>query len=159
MKSRIVGMLGLVAFLSMSMISCVKSTKLNSKQLITKQEAIDALMAFDEGWRNKLATTVDSVLSPTYVYFTPSGGTFSRDSIVTTAAAAYYTLEFMNRSFIDITLEGNTATVNTRWMGKGQYRGEAFDDVQRCSVILIKENGKVKILSEHCSEIKEYTFR
>jgi hypothetical protein len=98
---------------------------------------------------------VSSVFHPAYNYFTQSGGMFSRDSIVATSASSSYTLSKMQRTGIQVELIGNVALANTRWEGVGQYRGSEFDEDQRCSITLIKQkNGKVFILSEHCTPIK-----
>ena len=121
---------------------------------ITKEEVINVIKKFDDGWQNKNLNAVDSVLSPAYVYFTQSGGTFSRDSVVATAGENSYTLRNMSRTEFAVTLYDNTAIVSTRWKGKGMYRGVPFDEDQRCSIVLIKKNNKVEILSEHCTPIK-----
>ena len=121
---------------------------------ITKEEVIAAVKKFDDGWEHKNLKAVDSVLSPSYIYFTQSGGTFSRDSVVATAGENSYLLHDMSRSEFDVTLDGNTAIVSTRWKGKGTYRGIPFDEDQRCSIVLIKKNNNVEILSEHCTPIK-----
>jgi len=123
-------------------------------QNITDKEVITAINKFDDGWENKNLKAVDSVLSPAYVYFTQSGGTFSRDSVVATAGESDYSLQGMSRSELEITLYGNTAIVSTRWKGKGVYRGIPFNEDQRCSIVLIKKDNKVEILSEHCTPIK-----
>ena len=60
----------------------------------------------------------------------------------------------MSRATVDIDLYGNTAVVNTRWKGKGRYRNIPFDEDQRCSIVIEKENNKVHIVSEHCTPIK-----
>jgi len=127
--------------------SCYRSS-------ITEEEVIAAIKKFDNGWENKNLHTVDSVLSHSYVYFTQSGGIFSRDSVVATAGSPSYVLNNMNRSEYVVTLYDNTAIVSTRWKGSGTYRGVPFDEDQRCSITLIKKNNKVEILSEHCTPIK-----
>ena len=124
------------------------------QQDITKQEVITAIKKFDNGWEYKNMAAVDSVLSPTYIYFTQSGNTFSRDSLVATSGENDYLLHDMSRSEIEVSLTGNTAVVSTRWKGKGIYRGTPFNEDQRCSLVLIKKDNKVQILSEHCTPIK-----
>jgi hypothetical protein len=123
-------------------------------QKISEKEVIDAINKFDLGWEKKNLKTVDSVLAPAYVYFTQSGGTFSRDSVVATAGENSYLLDKVSRTEFVITLYENTAVVSTRWKGKGVYRGVPFDEDQRCSVVLIKKDNKVEILSEHCTPVK-----
>jgi hypothetical protein len=122
--------------------------------ILTREEVTTIIHRFDEAWKNKNARTVDSVLSPAYIYFTQSGGTFNRDSILHTAASADYQLQKMERQEFVVQLEGNTAVVNTIWKGYGTYRGETFDDNQRCSMTITKNYGRVEILSEHCTPIK-----
>lgn len=124
------------------------------KNTISVQEVVTVLDRFDEGWRSKQATIVDSVLSPSYIYFTQSGGTFSRANVVNTAGSDDYKVDTVYRKHFEIKIEGNTAVVNTVWVGKGSYFGKPFNDRQRCSVTMVKTNGKVQILSEHCTPIK-----
>jgi hypothetical protein len=121
---------------------------------ITEDEAIRVINRFDDGWQNKNVHTVDSVLAPAYVYFTQSGSIFSRDSVVATAGESSYSLQNMSRSQFVVSLYNNTAVVSTRWKAKGIYRGTDFDDDQRCSIVVIKKDNKVEILTEHCTPIK-----
>jgi len=120
---------------------------------LSEEEVISVIRRFDDGWRNKNLKAVDSVLAPAYIYFTQSGGTFSRDGVVQTAGAAAYSLERMERSGFVVHLYENTAVVSTRWKGKGIYRGVPFDEDQRCSITVIKTGDKIEILSEHCTPI------
>lgn len=132
----------------MLLASCV------SEPAITEQEAIAAIRKFDAGWEHKDTAAVDSALSPKYIYFTQSGNLFSRDSVVATAAQSSYFLNSMERSELAVTLSGNTAVVSTRWKGVGVYRGNAFNEDQRCSITLVKTKGTVQFLSEHCTPIR-----
>lgn len=130
------------------------SLSCQQKETLTREEVITAIQRFDNGWKNKNVAAVDSVLSPSYVYFTQSGGSFDRKNLIQTAGSADYKLDTFQRQPIDIKIEGNTAIVNTVWNGKGSYFGNPFDDSQRCSITVIKKNGKVEILSEHCTLIR-----
>lgn len=130
------------------------SLSCEQKETLTREEVIAAIQQFDNGWKNKNASAVDAVLSQSYVYFTQSGGIFDRKNIIQTAGSSEYRLDTLLRQQIDIKIEGNTAIVNTIWDGKGSYFGNSFEDRQRCSITVIKNNGKVEILSEHCTLIK-----
>jgi hypothetical protein len=134
-------------FAVITLYSCTQKT-------ITQEEVIDAINKFDNGWENKNLQSVDSVLSPAYIYFTQSGSIFSRDSVVATAGENSYVLQDMSRSELAITLYDNIAIVSTRWKGKGSYRGNPFDEDQRCSIVLVKKDNKIEILTEHCTPIK-----
>jgi uncharacterized lipoprotein YehR (DUF1307 family) len=146
MKNTIILCLVLVA----SLTGCNKT-----KNTLTEQEVMAIINKFDDGWRHKNLKEVDETLSPVYVYFTQSGGTFSRDSVVQTAGSPEYLLDKMERSSFTVSLYGNTAVVSTRWKGKGIYKGTAFDEDQRCSITIIKKDNKVQILTEHCTPIKQ----
>ena len=122
--------------------------------LLTEKEAIAIVQRFDKGWKSKNLQLVDSVLAPSYIYFTQSGNTFSRENLVKTAGSNEYQLDSMIRSEYEVELYANTAVVSTRWKGKGVYRNTPFNEDQRCSLTIIKENGKVLVLSEHCTPIK-----
>jgi hypothetical protein len=137
--------------------SCVANvgTKNNNEELLTEEEVMAVISKFDEGWRNKNEALVDSVLSEHYVYFTQSGNTFNRQKLVSTAGSDVYTLQNMERENFVVQIEGNTAVVSTIWKGEGYYHGEQFNDRQRCSVTIVKHNGIVKILAEHCTPIKK----
>jgi hypothetical protein len=135
----------LVAF---TIISCSQREKL------TPQEVIAAIHRFDTGWKSKNVKIIDSILSASYIYFTRSGGIFDRKNVVFTAGSDDYKLDTVNRQEFDIKIEGNTAVVNTVWYAKGSYFDKPFDDTQRCSITVIKTNGRVQLLSEHCTPIK-----
>lgn len=133
---------------SFGIVACKKTRPL------TEQEVVNIINRFDDGWRNKNLKEVDSVLAPAYIYFTQSGGVFSREGVVQTAGSSEYTLEKMKRSAISVQLYQNAAIVSTRWEGKGVYRGVPFDEDQRCSMVIVKTKDKVEILSEHCTPVK-----
>jgi hypothetical protein len=121
---------------------------------LTEAEVMAVVARFDKGWETKDAALVDSVLSPGYIYFTQSGRAFDRASLVVTAGSDVYTLQSMEREALTMQIEGNTAVVNTVWKGRGHYHGQAFDDRQRCSITIVKHEGRVRILSEHCTPIR-----
>jgi hypothetical protein len=134
--------------LLVTLISCKK------KEILSAREVQAVINKFDEGWLIKDSTLVDSVLAGNYIYFTQSGSTYDRKNVVHTASSDDYKLLENKREQISCSIQGNTAIVNSIWTGKGFYRGEPFADTQRCSITIIKENGLVKILSEHCTVIK-----
>lgn len=121
---------------------------------LTEAEAIAVIQQFDSGWSAKNVKQVEAVLAPSYVYFTQSGGVFIRDSLVQTAGSPSYSLTKMERTAYEVYLMGNVAVVSTHWKGVGMYRGRPFDEDQRCSITVVKNKGKVEILSEHCTPIK-----
>lgn len=140
--------------LTLALAACGNQATLTD-QTLTEEEVLAVIGKFDEGWKSKNKALVDSVLSDQYLYFTQSGKTFDRLSLVETAGSPVYSLQNMERESYTIQMEGNTAVVNTVWKGKGLYHGESFNDKQRCSVTIVKHKGKVMILAEHCTPIRE----
>lgn len=140
-------------FAVISLISLLSACR-EDDPVLTNDEVLAVITTFDKGWQTKNARIVDSVLSEKYVYYTQSGNVFDRLSLVATAGSDVYSLQTMERENLTVEIEGNTAVVNTVWKGKGIYHGEAFNDRQRCSITIVKHNGKVKILAEHCTPIK-----
>lgn len=141
-------------YLILAALACVVLSCNRKNDLLTEAEVRAVIARFDEGWQTKNASIVDSVLSDHYVYYTQSGNTFDRPSLLSTAGSSVYTLQSMEREAQTMQIEGNTAVVNTVWKGKGHYHGEIFNDRQRCSITIVKHDGEVKILAEHCTPIK-----
>ena len=142
-------------FVAALFLLTISGCSVQKQRPLTKNEVIKVINRFDSGWEHKNMKEVDSVLSPAYIYFTRSGGVFSRDSIVATAGEPSYSLRDVSRSEFSVMIYDNTAIVSTRWKGKGTYRGNPFDEDQRCSIVVVKEGDKVEILSEHCTPIEE----
>lgn len=118
---------------------------------VTPEEVSATIQRFDDSWKNKHPASVDSLLAPAYLYFTQSGSIFTRDSILQTAGSPEYQLTFLQRDILSTQIDGNAAVANTRWIGQGIYRGKAFSDTQRCSVMLVKIRDTLRILAEHCT--------
>ena len=77
------------------------------KETLTREEVMAVVQRFDDGWKNKNIAVVDSVLAPSYLYFTQSGGIFARKNILQTAGSAEYKLDTVLRRQLDIKIEGN----------------------------------------------------
>ena len=142
------------AIITLFLIILVGGMSCKKKQTpLTREEVIAVIKRFDEGWKGKNLLLVDSLLAPSYIYFTQSGGTFGRSKLVETAGSSEYLLDTAERMEYQIELFENTAVVSTRWIGKGVYKGVYFDENQRCSLTIIKIKNQVQILSEHCTPI------
>jgi len=68
-------------------------------------------------------------------------------------SASGYRLEQARRSEVMVTLSGPVAVVSSRWQGHGTYRGETFNDDQRCGQTWLRTAGTWQLLSEHCVQI------
>jgi len=75
--------LTLFLFILVVGISCKKK-----QSPLTEEEVIAVVKRFDDGWKGKNLSIVDSVLAPSYIYFTQSGSTFNRKNLVETAGSS-----------------------------------------------------------------------
>ena len=124
-----------------------------SSDNLSKEEVMAFLSAYDDAWNKKKNKTVDSLYAPQYKYFTSVGGVSSRARNLEILSADYYNLVGASRTEIDITIDGNTAIVSSRWQGNGMWKGEPFNDNQRCGLVIQKKGKELKLLSEHCVDI------
>ena len=96
---------------------------------------------------------MDSLYASQYKYFTSVGGVSSRARNLEILAADYYKVISAQRTEIEISIDGNTAIVSSRWRGNGIWQGEPFNDNQRCGLVIQKQGKELKLLSEHCVDI------
>ena len=121
---------------------------------LTEKEVRDFLNDYDAMWAKRDTTALKEAMADNYIYFTSVGSTTDRNKIVGWFVPAdKYKVDSAIRSEIDVTIHGNTAIVSSRWIGSGSFDGEKFRDDQRCSLTIQKENGKMKLISEHCTQI------
>jgi hypothetical protein len=120
---------------------------------ISKEEVTNFLKTYDDAWNAKNNKVVDSLYAPQYRYYTSVGGVSSRARNLEILAADYYKLIVAKRSEIDISIDGNIAIVSSRWQGNGIWKGAPFNDNQRCGLVIQKRDEKLRLLSEHCTDI------
>lgn len=113
-----------------------------------------ALVAkYDSAWGRRDTTAVARLLAPRYQYFTSRGELSSRAETMEFLSAPDYVLQQAKRSEVSVSLSGPVAVVGSRWQGRGTYRGEAFQDDQRCGQTWLRMAGDWQLLSEHCVQI------
>ena len=121
---------------------------------ITEKEVTDFIKHYDELWAKRDTTGMKKAIAENYIYFTSTGNTTTRDRIISWFTPAdKYKVDSAIRSEISVTINDNTAVVSSRWIGSGSFDGEKFKDDQRCSLTIQKENGELKLISEHCTQI------
>lgn len=136
-------------------LSCNESrqSSQDSSVNLSKEEVVSFLKIYDDAWNAKNNKVVDSLYATQYKYFTSVGGISSRARNLEILAADYYKLITANRSEIDISIDGNVAIVSSRWQGNGIWKGQPFNDNQRCGLVIQKNDNQLKLLSEHCVDI------
>lgn len=138
-------------------VAC-KTSKSLPVETISREEILAFLKQYDDAWNSKNVARVDSLFGTSYTYFTSTGKVNKRAESLATLAADYYRLLNANRSEVEVFIDGNTAVVSSRWKGNGTWKGSSFTDDQRCGLIIQKQNGLMKLLSEHCVQIAKDTL-
>ena len=119
---------------------------------------VGALVArYDSAWNRQDTVEVSRLLAPQYQYFTSRGGVTHRAETLAFLGAPDYRLERARRSEVEVALSGPVAVVSSRWIGNGTWRGEAFDDDQRCGQTWVRTERRWQMLSEHCVQIERRT--
>lgn len=133
---------------------CTSRDKSGENSILTEAEVNDFIAAYDAMWRNRDTDMMKEAMSENYIYFTSTGKTTDRNTILSWFTPAdKYRVDTSARTEISISIQGNTAIVSSRWTGNGSFAGERFEDDQRCGLVIKKENGRLLILSEHCVQI------
>ena len=131
-----------------------RSEKRVLENSLTEREVRDFINDYDKMWAKRDTTAMKEAMAENYIYFTSVGSTTDRNKILGWFVPAdKYKVDTAIRSEIDVTMHGNTAVVSSRWIGSGSFDGEKFRDDQRCSLTIQKEHGKIKLISEHCTQI------
>ena len=136
--------------------SCNEQQEIKKSESLSEKEVEEFIMSYDEMWARRDTNLMKETMSDSYIYFSSTGRTIDRKSIMDWFNPAdKYKVDSVSRNEIKITIEGSTAIVSSRWVGSGSFGGEKFEDDQRCGLVIRKENGKLKILSEHCTQISK----
>ena len=146
----------LIAFIAIITSSCNDQQQGTKNESLSEKEVEEFIMSYDDMWARRDTSLMKATMSDSYIYFSSTGRTIDRKSIMDWFNPAdKYKVDSVSRNEIKITIEGSTAIVSSRWIGSGSFGGEKFEDDQRCGLVIRKENGKLKILSEHCTQISK----
>ena len=125
------------------------------KDQLSEKEVLDFISEYDKSWQSRDTTRMKELMDEKYVYFSSTGNIRDRSAIISwfTPADKYKVDSARRSEILVVQIKGNTAIISTRWIGSGTFGEEKFDDDQRCGLVLQKEDGKMKLLSEHCTQI------
>lgn len=116
-------------------------------------EIVRTIQAYDGAWDRKDRSELERVVADGFVYFNSKGAVRDREHYLGLTLSPEYALESAERSEIEVHRSGDVAVVGSRWTGHGTYRDNAFDDDQRCSLVLGRSADGWNVLSEHCTQI------
>jgi len=123
---------------------------------LTTAEVLSTIQAFDEAWRGKDSAAVAAFLADDYSYSSSTGGLLTREWLLEELLGdPEYRLDRSERNELHVVLYGTTAVVSSRWRGVGSYRGEPIRDDQRCSLVMVRDGARVRIVTEHCTQIAQ----
>ena len=121
---------------------------------LTQKEVTDFITHYDNLWARRDTSGMKEAMAENYIYFTSVGSTTDRIRIISWFTPAdKYKVDNALRTEINVIINGNTAVVSSRWVGSGSFDGEKFNDDQRCSLTIQKVNDRLKLISEHCTQI------
>ena len=136
--------------------SCNNAEERSIGDDLTEAEVKAWVNAYDDSWEKRDTNFMKQVMDENYIYFTSTGNTISRSDIINWFTPAdKYKVDTATRSEISVRIHGNTAIVNSRWIGNGTFGNEKFNDDQRCGLVLKKESGQLRIILEHCTQITQ----
>ena len=142
---------GLLSGLALTVAAIVPVHAQDESQMTAE---VGALVAqYDSAWNRRDTSAVSRLLAPRYQYFTSRGGASSRAETIGFLSTPDYVLAHAKRSEISVSLSGPVAAVSSRWQGRGTYRGEPFNDDQRCGQTWLRTTRTWQLLSEHCVQI------
>lgn len=116
---------------------------------------VAALEAYDAAWAEKDTVAAGRWLAPQYQYFTSTGALRSRGDMLGFLVRPDYRLDHVERTEVQVTVDGETAVVSSRWRGTGTWSGGTIDDDQRCGLVFVRREAGWQALSEHCVQITE----
>jgi ketosteroid isomerase-like protein len=138
----------------LSLANCTTTVKTDAGHIITESEVHAFVAQYDQAWNTKDNATIKNLLSDDYLYFSSVGETNTKSKTLAFLSDTAYVIHSASRPEIEVVLHGNIATVNSRWVGELSWQGQAIHDNQRCGLTLVKVDGIIQIIAEHCVEIK-----
>jgi len=142
---------GILSGLALTLAAIVPVHAQDESQIAAE---VGALVAqYDSAWSRRDTSAVSRLLAPRYQYFTSRGEVSSRAATIGFLSTPDYVLEHAKRSEVLVSLSDPVAVVSSRWQGRGTYRGEAFNDDQRCGQTWLRTVRTWQLLSEHCVQI------
>lgn len=138
-----------------SFLSCQLGQQDEEKEdLLTEAEVKDFVNKYDRLWADRDTTGMKQAMDEKYIYFTSTGATIGRNDMMNWFTPAdKYKIEKAERTEVSVQINGSTAIVSSRWVGNGSFDGEKFNDDQRCGLVIQKKNGRLILISEHCTQI------
>jgi ketosteroid isomerase-like protein len=145
----------MIRWLSLALIAGALASPHAEAQTNAQRSASIARVAaqYDSAWNRRDTAAVNRLLAPGYQYFSSRGDVSARAETLRFLSAPDYKLEFAHRSEGTVTLSGPVAVLSSRWQGRGSYRGEPFNDDQRCGQTWLQNGGNWQLVSEHCVQI------
>ena len=107
---------------------------------------------WNRAWLEGNVTLVETLMADDYLYVTPNGKLLDRKSILDIMKSPTYRLDNSTRTPVVIKPVGTDGAVMVfHSQAAGMYKGKAFKDDHKCTMLCVRGNGKWKVLLEQCS--------
>lgn len=114
-------------------------------------------MAAELGWTQAHLTTdvkaLDRLMHPDYTIIKPNGEVWSKETALATYIPGKRNWTEAKSSEHIVRIYGDTAIVIGLWRAKGVNNGKPFDYSARYTSLWVKENGRLRIVSDQSTEI------
>jgi uncharacterized protein (TIGR02246 family) len=115
-------------------------------------ELLDVTERWYRAWLEKDACVVAELAAEDYLYVGPNGMTMDRAAVLAVIRSPTYRLVHATRTDVVVRSLGQEAgIVRHRFQGAGAYEGSPFTDDNRCVMVWEKQDGRWRLVMDHCS--------
>ena len=109
--------------------------------------------AWTTAWVERDAVAVDRMMTPGYVYITPTGQVLDRATIVGVVSSPEYRASGSRSEVRVMRLGTDAAVIVSRWQGRVSYQGRLIEEDHRCTSVFVQDDQGWRVAVEHASAI------
>jgi uncharacterized protein (TIGR02246 family) len=113
--------------------------------------------AWTTAWLEPDPAAVDRLMTPGYVYITPTGQVLDREAILGVVRSPEYRASGRRSDVRVVRLGSDAAVVVSRWQGRVSYQGGLFEEDHRCTSVFVRDDHGWRVAVEHASAITSTT--
>jgi ketosteroid isomerase-like protein len=117
------------------------------------QSIRQVLDEFGAALKSKDLATLERLWAADYIFINPNGQVVTKAQRLAVLESSESRIDSLNREETNIRTFGNTAVVITRTSAKGQIGGREFDAQFRGTTVLIKTEGRWRIVNQQDNTI------
>lgn len=109
---------------------------------------------YDKAWLRQDSTSFQRLLAEDYVQIDPEGKVLSKADVIANAKSGSVKIEIGRTDDLKVRIFGNTAITTGRWTEKGTTKGKPFEDVMQNVVVLFRDRGQWRVVSDQVTLIR-----